>query len=191
MHARIEIIMGSMYSGKSTELIRRCSTFESINKNVLMINHSFDSRCDHNEIQTHSKTKHKAIKTERLMDLEILVCPDVIGIDEAQFFGDLYEFVKKYEKEKTVVIIAGLDGDFLRRPFGEILKCIPIADNVTKLNSMCKLCGDGTSASFTMKTTNDDSTNVNVIEIGAEETYSSVCRYHYFNPSNDTRNCDK
>ena len=180
MSSQVDVIIGSMFSGKSSELIRRCSTYESIKKQVVIINHQIDKRCKDDEVQTHSKTTHKAIKTNRLLDLEFEEIPDVIGIDEAQFFEDLYEFVVKMEKNDVKIIIAGLDGDFRRNTFGEILKCIPLADSVTKLHAMCSLCCDGTKASFTRRRCESDS----IIKVGAEEEYLAVCRKHYFSPSN-------
>lgn len=175
--ANIQIIIGSMFSGKSTELIRRCSTYEAIGKSVTIINHAYDTRCD-DEVLTHSNTKHKAIKTKSLNDLDFCPMPDVLGIDEAQFFGDLYEFVRSIEDMNIVVIIAGLDGDFLRRPFGRILECIPLCDSITKLNAMCSICRDGTLGSFTKKR---DDANDKVVDIGAGDKFQAVCRKHYTN----------
>uniref|UniRef100_A0A6C0F6R3 thymidine kinase n=1 Tax=viral metagenome TaxID=1070528 RepID=A0A6C0F6R3_9ZZZZ len=175
--AQVEIIIGPMYSGKTTELIRRCSRYQSIGKNVTVINHSFDTRCDANEISTHSKNTYKAVKTEKLLDLDLLPMPNIIGIDEAQFFPDLLQFVKYCEQFKCVIIIAGLDGDFQRNNFGGIHKCIPLCDSIVKLNAMCCVCNDGTPGCFTKKVDSNDKT---LIDIGGKDKFIAVCRKHYF-----------
>ena len=117
MNTRIEIILGCMFSGKSTELLRRCNRYHAIGKRVSLINHALDTRTD-DSIKTHDGAKSVAIKLNRLMDFindktyrETLYTSSVIGIDEAQFFDDLVEFVIAIEKLNKIVIIAGLDGD--------------------------------------------------------------------------------
>ncbi len=130
--ATIELIVGPMFSGKSTELLRRCSTYKAIGKKVLVINSILDTRCG-SEIQTHSKQTYSAIKVNTLREVSFDTVPHVIAIDEAQFFPDLEYFVKAYEKYNIVILIAGLDGDYKRNFFGHILKLVPIADAITKL----------------------------------------------------------
>ena len=100
LNCRIEIILGCMFSGKSTELMRRCSRDEVIGKNVLYINHSFDTRTG-DFIQTHSSYRKNALKISllSLIPEKDFNDADVIGIDEAQFFPDLYEFVLKCEEK--------------------------------------------------------------------------------------------
>ena len=131
MNTRVEIILGCMFSGKSTELLRRCNRYRAIGKNIILINHVVDTRTD-SSIKTHDGTKNEAIKLTNLMSLiqdkqyrNILYESSVIGIDEAQFFDDLVEFVLAIERLNKIVIIAGLDGDSNRQPFGQILQCIP------------------------------------------------------------------
>ena len=183
--AHIEIIIGPMFSGKSTELIRRCTNYESIQKKVLIFNHSLDSRNKNNVVQTHSAATKCAIKTHNLIEYlnenttELSTC-DVIAIDEAQFFDDLLEFVKRIEHLDIVVIIAGLDGDYFRTPFGEILQCIPYANSVTKLNAFCMVKKDGTKAAFTKRHKNNDQQQKQ-IDIGAKDKYYAVCRDVYLN----------
>ena len=173
--ATIELIIGPMFSGKSTELMRRCSTYKAIGRNVCIINSKLDTRCGQ-EIQTHSLQTHSAIKVHALCEIEFSVVPDVVAIDEAQFFDDLEYFVSSLEKYNIVILIAGLDGDYKRRFFGHILKIVPIADSITKLQSMCSVCKDGTKASFTKR----DDNSTQQICIGAEHNYKAVCRRHYF-----------
>ncbi|KAL3519307.1 hypothetical protein ACH5RR_017456 [Cinchona calisaya] len=99
---------------------------------------------------------------------------EVIGIDEAQFFEDLYDFCcKAADHDGKTVIVAGLDGDYLRRSFGSVLEIIPLADSVTKLNARCELCGK--RAFFTLRKTDETRTEL----IAGAEVYMPVCRNHY------------
>jgi thymidine kinase len=136
-----------------------------------------DTRCKHNEIHTHNNQTYQALKVKLLMNIDddLLKGANVIGIDEAQFFDDLPDFLLKIEQFQKIVIIAGLDGDFKRQTFGKILNCIPFADNVTKLTAMCSICKDGTPAIFSKKIENND----NIVDIGANDKYVAVCRKHY------------
>jgi thymidine kinase len=173
---KIEIIIGPMFSGKSTELLRRTSRLEAIGKNVLYINHIYDTRTD-DYIQTHSNTKKFAKKLNNLFDInEIeLDSADVIAIDEAQFFNDLYSFILYSEKKNKHIIIAGLDGDYNRKPFGDILQCIPLCDNIVKLTAMDMIDKDGTEAIFSKRIVADDEQ----ISVGAIDKYIAVSRKNY------------
>ena len=146
MENGIDLIIGPMYSAKTTELIRRLTIYAELGLKVLYINSGLDDR-DTKEgefFSTHTPTlqftsldsaKITSIKTQRLNDILISACSfDIIGIDEAQLFSDLKIFtislVERYNKK---VIIAGLNGDFRREPFGDILNMIPLCDNISKL----------------------------------------------------------
>jgi thymidine kinase len=173
---KIEIIIGPMFSGKSTELLRRTSRLEAIGKNILYINHAFDTRTD-DYIQTHSNTKKFANKLHNLFDIDTcdLENADVIAIDESQFFNDLYSFVLHCEKINKHIIIAGLDGDYNRKPFGQILECIPLCDNIIKLTAMDMIDKDGTEAIFSKRIIIDDQQ----ISVGATDKYIAVSRKNY------------
>jgi len=175
--ATIELIIGSMFSGKSTELLRRCRTYEAIKKNIYMINHEVDIRCG-NEIKTHDNSVYKATKCKLLTDLNIPKNIDVIAIDEAQFFPDIVDFIKHYEKLDYIILIAGLDGDSNRNKFGFILDIIPYCNNVVKLHAMCSVCNNGTLGLFSKRYLAGLDDN-NIVCVGAKEKYMSVCRKHY------------
>ena len=180
---RIEVIIGPMFSGKSTELIRRTSCYKAIGKKILRINHLNDTRTDDN-IQTHSNIKKNAIKVSSLMTLvnnSKFTSSEVIGIDEAQFFDDLYEFIITIEPLGKIIIVAGLDGDFKRRPIGQILQIIPLCDEVVKLHALDMVDKDGSPGIFTKRL----SENNELIVIGAENEYMAVSRKNYF--TNRTR----
>ena len=177
MNPHIDIILGSMYSGKSTELLRRLSRYDAIDQHTLLINHTYDTRTGES-VKTHSNMVKDAIKIDSLMkllDMDVFKKSFVIGIDEAQFFPDLLEFVKYCEKNKTV-IISGLDGDYNREPFGQILLCIPLCDSVVKLTAMDMISKDGTPGIFTKRICE----NNEQILIGSNEHYVSVSRKNYF-----------
>ena len=176
-YTRIEIIIGPMFSGKSTELLRRTSRYEAIGKKVLHINHSNDSRTM-DFIQTHSKQTRKAIKVSSLMPLlenDDYLQADVIGIDESQFFTDLQNFISIAEYNNKIFIIAGLDGDYKRRPIGQILSLIPLCDTVDKLTSLDMMDKDGSPGLFTKRLGDSDE----LVVIGAENEYISVNRKNY------------
>ena len=175
---RIEIILGPMFSGKSTELIRRTNQFKAINKKILLINHSLDIRTD-KFVKTHNNSKEKALKTKSLMHIlksDIFKKADVVGIDEAQFFEDLLLFIKEAEKQNKIYILAGLDGNFKREPMGDLLKIIPYCDEVTKLSAMDMVDKDGTKGIFTKRISGSSTKSV---LIGAEESYMAVSRKNF------------
>jgi thymidine kinase len=106
----------------------------------------------------------------------------LVVIEEGQFFPDLVDFVLSVvDRDKKHCVVVGLDGDAHRRPFGQMLALIPLADKVEKLTAMCKLCGDGTPALFSAAISAEAATAAakgNVC-VGAEERYAPMCRRHY------------
>jgi thymidine kinase len=106
----------------------------------------------------------------------------IILVDEAQFFPDLLEFVRLatdvFEKE---VYLFGLDGDTERKPFGQLLECIPLADSVTKLKALCKICGNGNEALFTFC----QKEKKEQVCVGGAEMYIPLCRKHYITAVKD------
>jgi len=182
MKTRIEIIIGCMFSGKSTELIRRCNRYGAIGKKQLIINHTLDVRAMHNTLKTHDGVTSQALMLTNLMDLvnnkqyrDVLYSTEIIGIDEGQFFDDIVEFVKYIEPLHKTVIIAGLDGDSDRNPFGHILECIPLCDEVIKLTALDMVSSDGSKGIFTKRIGEKN----NVIAVGGKESYLAVSRENY------------
>jgi len=180
-NGRLEIIIGNMFSGKSTELIRRINREKSINKKILVINYSGDNRYATNAVATHDQMKMNCLKLNKLSDFNkgMIYQYDSFFIDEAQFFPDLYSFVScLVDNYKKHVVISGLDGDSNRNIFGEIIKLIPICDSVDKLHAYCNKCNNGTIGPFTKRL---NSNVTSVIDIGGSNKYIPVCRNHYFN----------
>ena len=174
---KLELIIGPMFSGKSTELIREISLAEIINKKVLVIKPSIDTRNSKNKITSHSLESKNCETVNNLEDINDNVSNyDLIVIDEGQFFSDLKKYVVQWIDDKKLhVIVGGLDGDYKRQPIGQILDLIPYSDKCKKLNSLCKYCNNGMKAIFSHRKTK----STQQIQIGDGESYIPLCRYHY------------
>jgi len=190
----LELIIGPMFSGKTSRLVEIYNQCKFCNIKVIAINHSIDNRYDDDLLSTHDKIKIPCIKTERLFDVwsdnvsleeNIEKIPrisdklnvftsEVILINEGQFFPDLIDFVKKLLQYKKQIYICGLDGDFERKKFGQILDIIPLCDKVEKLTSLCSICKNGKKGIFSMRLTNEKEQTV----VGSEN-YIPVCRECY------------
>lgn len=174
---KLELIIGPMFSGKSTELIREIRLAKIINKKVLVIKPLIDIRYEDSKIVSHSFESEECNTVDKLSKLdEQVIHYDLIVIDEGQFFPDLKESVIKWVEEyHKDILVGGLDGDFKRQPIGQILDLIPIADKCKKISSLCKLCNDGTKAIFSHRMTK----NNEQVQIGGAESYVPLCRRHY------------
>ncbi len=168
-----------MFSGKSTELIRLVNRYHSIGKKVLVVNHVADDRyTEESSVMSHSGQKITCLKVKHLAELEHSEQPEVIAIDEAQFFDDLIEQVMHFVEDLEItVIVAGLSGDYQRNPFGNILQLIPKCDRLIYTQAYCSSCKDGTHASFTKRITDEKGQKV----VGDEKKYAAVCRKCYIN----------
>ena len=193
--AYLEIILGSMYSGKTSRLVEIYKQCEFCSIPVAVINHSIDDRYDNEMLSTHDKVKIPCIKTEKLFDIWAdyislednqniprvndkfkLGTSEVILINEGQFFSDLEEFVRVLLKNGKKIYVCGLDGDFERKKFGQILDLIPLCDKVTKPTSLCSICKNGTSGIFSKRITLEKAQTV----VGSDN-YIPVCRNCYDN----------
>ena len=168
-----------MFAQKTTELLRHIRRYKSIGFRVLIINYAHDTRYGSNVIASHDLDTVPALSLLHLGDLneEDISAYDVIVIDEGQFFDDLRARVEAWVDghEKLQVVVSGLDGDASRRPFGQMLDLIPIAESVLRLSSYCSVCRNGTAAHFTKKISGSSET----VEIGAADKYVPVCRRHW------------
>lgn len=177
MHPELHLIMGCMYSGKSTELLKIIQHYTILDKKMFVINHKADTRYDKDSIVSHDKKKHPCFCYENLeeaFDHEKFKESQVVIIEEGQFFPGLKQFVLKCLDLNKSVFVAGLDGDSFQKPFGEILDLIPYCDSVKKLTALCIKCKDGTRAGFTRRIVEDSSQKL----IGSFESFIPVCRYH-------------
>ncbi|KAM7280615.1 hypothetical protein ACFE04_007749 [Oxalis oulophora] len=157
-----------------------CLLYARCSISVAIVKSSKDNRYGLDSIVTHDGVKYPCYPLTQLssfrerIGIDAYNQLDVIGIDEAQFFEDLYGFCQEAaDHDGKTVIVAGLDGDYLRRSFGSVLDIIPLADSVTKLTARCELCGK--HASFTLRKTEEAQRDV----IGGSEVYMPVCRHHY------------
>ena len=125
----INIIIGCMFSGKSTETIRLIRRYKTGNKNILVINHALDTRYGESVISSHDKVQLKCLSLKilnEIKDKEEYKKSDVIFVEEGQFFKDLFEFVTHAaDVDKKTVYVTGLDGDYKREMFGDICRLIP------------------------------------------------------------------
>ena len=173
----LELILGPMFSGKTSKLLEIYKQCKFCNIPVLVINHAIDVRYTPDMLSTHD---NQNIPCEFINDLISFWKSNdneniqVVLINEGQFFENLFEAVELMLNEKKKVYVCGLDGDFKRKKFGEILDLIPICDKVYKLQSLCALCKNGEKGIFSLRVTEDtDQTLVGV------ENYKPVCRNCY------------
>ena len=175
----IEVICGSMFSGKSEELIRRVRRVQIAKKKVQVFKPTIDDRYDVQHIYSHNGTKVEAINVVESKEIMEKVEPDteVIAIDEAQFYDhDIVSICQKFADQGRRVIIAGLDQDFRGEPFGPIPQLLAIAEYVDKLQAICMICGN--TASRTQRLVNGQPAKYSdpTILIGAKESYEARCR---------------
>jgi len=196
----IDIIIGPMFSGKTSYILRELVIFSKLGSKVLYINHSLDNRTTES-FSTHNPlignvSMFDMVKTDSLYSVRDLSKQyDIIGIDEAQFFNGLKDFVVEMtEKYGKRVIITSLSGNFKRKMFGEIFELIPLCDRLTKLSSFCQRCTlekKIKEAHFSYRLVENESSN---ILIGANESYIPLCRecfLHYEKEENEKEKEEK
>lgn len=173
----LTIIMGNMFSGKTSELIRRLKRYRIIGKKIVVINSSKDTRSPEEMLKTHDGIEFPCIKVEHISHCivkQTFCDADIVAVDEAQFFPDLKQFVEMCLFLDKSVILAGLDGDYKQRKFGELLDCIPMASDVMKLSALCMDCRNGTPGPFTKRIIESDDLEI----VGGKDVYKAVCRKH-------------
>ncbi|KAE8739526.1 hypothetical protein FOCC_FOCC014982 [Frankliniella occidentalis] len=166
-----KVIFGPMFSGKTTELIRRLKRYQIAKYRCLILRYARDVRYSTTGIATHDKQELPAVSAEKLSTVRHFADDvNVIGIDEGQFFPDCVDFAEEMANAGKIVIVAALDGDFQRIGFGDILRLIPLAESVVKLKAVCMACFS--DASFTKRTSLEKELEI----IGGEDKYMAVCR---------------
>lgn len=158
-----------MFSGKTTELLRRVDKLIAIKKKVMIIRHPIDTRVKNGYVKTHSGKVKIAVEFDSLKDAPYKDY-DAIAIDEGQFFDDILDIIPHLDS--TLILIAGLNGSFNRKNIGHLHKLIPHADDIIFKKAYCASCKDITPAVFSKRLT--DSTKE--IEVGAADKYMAVCR---------------
>ena len=169
----IEVIAGSMFSGKSEELIRRLNRARIARQKVQVFKPVIDARYSVEEIASHSGQKHISVPVPDTAAMIALIEADteVVGIDEGQFFDDaIVAAVNKLAAGGKRVIIAGLDQDYTGTPFEPMPRLLAIAEFITKIHAICVKCGS--TANFTQRTVESDA----LVEVGAADKYEARCR---------------
>jgi thymidine kinase len=179
----LHIILGPMFSGKTTRLVQEYRRRTYIKESVAVVNYADDTRYDATQLATHDKIMIPCIQTFTLRSvMDSLENTHSIFINEGQFFPDLYETVLELvENMGKNVFIFGLDGDFMRSLFGDIYKLIPLCDTVEKLSALCSQCRDGTPAIFSHRVTQEREQ----ISIGSDN-YIPLCRVCYIKRGQNT-----
>ena len=173
---QIEVICGSMFSGKTEELIRRLNRALIAKQRVEIFKPAVDTRYDDNQVVSHNATAIRSTPVNFAEDLLLLAgnC-DVIGIDEVQFFDrQIIPVAEKLAKSGIRVILAGLDMDFEGNPFGPMPQLMAMAEYVTKVHAICIKCGDLAAFSFRL------SPDTGKVLLGEKESYEARCRKCFF-----------
>ena len=171
----VEVICGSMFSGKTEELIRRLKRAQFANQKIAIFKPTIDNR--YSDVDVVSHDLHSITSTPVDSPVKMLGVPDdvqVVGVDEAQFFDDsIVEVVQTLANRGVRVIIAGLDTDFLGKPFGPMPSLMAIAEDVQKVHAICVKCGALANHSHRL------SASTNLVELGEKDVYEPLCRQCY------------
>ncbi|MDM7922845.1 MAG: thymidine kinase [Pyrinomonadaceae bacterium] len=169
----IEVIVGSMFSGKSEELIRRLNRARIARQRVQFFKPRIDARYSVAEIASHSGHKHDSMPVSSATELMAAILDEtqVVGIDEGQFFDlELIEAANKLAHQGKRVIIAGLDQDYTGKPFEPMPQLLCIAEFITKTHAICVKCGS--TANYSQRTVESEAR----VEVGAADKYEARCR---------------
>ncbi|MDO5443224.1 MAG: thymidine kinase [Bacteroidia bacterium] len=168
----VEVICGSMFSGKTEELIRRLKRAQFANQKIAIFKPAIDNR--YSDVDVVSHDLHSIQATPIQSPLKMLEIDDdvkVVGIDEAQFFDNsIIEVVQTLANKGVRVIIAGLDMDYLGKPFGPIPSLMAIAEDVQKVHAICVKCGNLANHSHRL------SASTKLVELGEKDIYEPLCR---------------
>ena len=175
----LDIILGPMFAGKSSRILSIESRYATLGLRVLILKHASDNRYgQYDDVITHDQRRVpcRRIHSVNEVEDETLVRFDVVIVDEAHFFPGLVGFVTRVvEQHRKALFLVGLDGDSNRRPFGELLECIPLADRVERITAFCRRCADGTPGLFSYRTQGPHDQQVIVGGVGMYETLCRRC----------------
>ncbi len=175
----IEVVCGSMFSGKTEELIRRLKRAQYAKQKTQVFKPALDDRYHQNNVSSHAGTQIEAIVVESVEDIaaQLNDNTEVVGIDEVQFFGwEIVEFCDKLADMGKRVIIAGLDMDFRGEPFGPVPVLMAQAEAVDKLQAICMVCGAPASRTQRLVAGKPAPYDAPIILVGTEEVYQARCR---------------
>ena len=178
----IEVVCGSMFSGKTDELIRRLRRATIARQKVQVFKPAIDNRYKVEKVTSHAGTDYDALPIQNASEILKHLTDDttVVGIDEAQFFDNEIIRVAQCLADRGIrVIVAGLDTDFRGEPFGPMPVLMAIAERVDKLQAICMVCGE--PATRTQRLVNGTPAHYNepIVIVGASEMYEARCRTHH------------
>jgi thymidine kinase len=181
-HGSIEVVCGSMFSGKTDELIRRLVRATIAKQKVQVFKPAIDIRYAVEKVTSHAGSNYDAMPVENAADIRNKLDDDttVVGIDEAQFFdSEIVQIADELASRGIRVLVAGLDTDFRGEPFGPMPLLMSRAEHVDKLHAICMVCGD--EASRTQRLVNGRPARYDdpVVIVGASELYEARCRLHH------------
>ena len=181
-HGSVEVICGSMFSGKTDELIRRIVRAKIAKQKVQVFKPAIDVRYAVEKVTSHAGADFAAIPVEKAADIRTKLDADttVVAIDEAQFMdADVVSIARELADKGIRVLVAGLDQDFRGEPFGPMPALMSLAERVDKLHAICMVCGD--EASRTQRLVNGKPARYDdpVVIVGASEMYEARCRRHH------------
>ncbi|WP_186576535.1 thymidine kinase [Aquibacillus kalidii] len=182
----VELICGSMFSGKSEELIRRVRRATYGNLSVRVFKPAIDSRYSEESVVSHNGTSILARPVDSAEDILNYMEDDVdvVGIDEVQFFDHhIIDIIEELANRGHRVVVAGLDTDFRGEPFGPVPEIMALSESVTKLNAICPLCGSPASRTQRLIDGEPASYDDPIILVGASESYEPRCRHHHEVPN--------
>jgi len=181
----VEVVCGSMFSGKTDELIRRLRRATIARQKVQVFKPAIDIRFSVEKVMSHAGSDYDAIPIQKAAEILTRLDPDttVVGVDEAQFLdAEIIPIVQQLACRGVRVIVAGLDTDFRGEPFGSMPVLMALAEKVDKLQAICMVCGE--PASHTQRLVNGQPAKYNdpVVIVGASEMYEARCRMHHIVP---------
>jgi thymidine kinase len=181
-HGSVEVICGSMFSGKTDELIRRLRRATIARQYVQVFKPAVDVRYAVEKVTSHAGSDFAAIPVETAADIRTRLAKEatVVAIDEAQFFDQaIIDVVEELAARKIRVIVAGLDTDFRGEPFGPMPVLMALAEHVDKVQAICMVCGE--PASRTQRLVNGKPARYDdpIVIVGAAEMYEARCRMHH------------
>ncbi|KIL49751.1 thymidine kinase [Jeotgalibacillus soli] len=182
----LEVICGSMFSGKSEELIRRVRRAQFARQRIHVFKPKLDDRYSEEAIVSHNGASVIAVPVERSTEILEQVTPeaDLIAVDEVQFFDEgIIEVVQELANKGYRVVVAGLDQDFRGEPFGPVPHLMALAEQVTKLQAVCAVCGSPASRTQRLIEGQPAGYDDPIILVGASEAYEPRCRHHHAVPN--------
>jgi thymidine kinase len=185
MTGKLNLIVGPMFSGKSTLLLTRYRRYQIAGKQCLLIKYAKDNRYENSDemLITHDKLQYRATSCTHLEEVHNMVLGyDVICVDEIQFFEDASKYCDLWANAGKIVEVCGLNGDYKRQPFEQISQLIPLCDDIRHVCAVCKYTGE--DAPFSKRLTSETAQEV----IGSSDKYIAVSRtmYHFGNVDPNT-----